>query len=285
MLGARRARPGDEFAAPMQSDETLPDLVNGGLGETEFAAVNAQLVVFARELGELYAMERARSAELRSVLEDLQETYLATIRSLASVVEAKDEVTKGHLDRTRRYGIALARKIAPSLEASPALGYGFFLHDIGKVAIPERILCKRGPLTHDEWQVMRRHPVIGAEIIRPIKFLWEAIDTIRYHHEWFDGSGYPEGLMADAIPLAARIFAVVDSFDAITNDRPYRPAQPIEHALLELRRCAGTQFDPDVVDGFVDLIREAPAPPPDTDLFAAEAPTSGSEPNHLARAG
>jgi HD-GYP domain-containing protein (c-di-GMP phosphodiesterase class II) len=235
--------------------------------DPEMPTVQEQLIVFARELGELYRMERSRSAELQAVLESLQETYLATMKSLATVIEAKDLTTRGHLDRTVSYGLALARRIEPGLAETPTLGYGFFLHDIGKVGIPETILCKAGPLSVDEWTVMRNHPIIGAQIVSPIAFLADAVDLIRHHHERFDGSGYPDGLAGDAIPLAARIFAVADSFDAMTSDRPYRGAIGLEPALEEIRAGSGTQFDPEVVHVFIGMVEQDP--PADEELAHA----------------
>ncbi len=239
----------------------------GFVADPEMPTVHGQLIVFARELGELYRLERSRRAELETVLESLQETYLATMKSLATVIEAKDQTTRGHLDRTVSYGLALARTIEPKLAESPTLGYGFFLHDIGKVGIPEHILCKAGPLSVDEWTVMRNHPIIGAQIVAPIAFLSEAVDLIRHHHERFDGSGYPDGLAGEAIPLAARIFSVADSFDAMTSDRPYRGAIGIERALEEIRAGAGTQFDPEIVRVFVDMVEQDP--PQDEELAHA----------------
>ena len=246
---------------PMEPIPTLPYTgLDGAEGDPERPAVYEQLKVFARELGELYHLERERSAELGRVLENLQDAYLATMRSLAQVVEAKDRTTRGHLDRTQSYGVALARRIDPELADGPELAYGFFLHDIGKVGIPESILSKDGPLSEREWSVMRTHPTIGAQIVAPIQFLGDASLVIRHHHERFDGTGYPGGLRADAIPLSARIFAIADSFDAMTSDRPYRRALPVARALDEIQDGAGTQFDPDVVEVFVDLIEEDPAP-------------------------
>jgi ribonuclease P protein subunit RPR2 len=228
------------------------------LVDPELPAVHEQLIVFARELGDLYRLERARTAELEKVLESLQQTYIATMKSLAQVIEAKDRTTRGHLDRTQAYGIALARRIDPRLVETPTLGYGFFLHDIGKVGIPEQILCKDGPLTEAEWVVMRSHPAIGADIVAPMGFLADTVHLIRHHHEWFDGSGYPDGLAHDEIPLTARIFSVADSFDAMTSDRPYRDSMGVERALDEIRGGAGTQFDPDVVEEFIEMIGDRP---------------------------
>jgi HD-GYP domain-containing protein (c-di-GMP phosphodiesterase class II) len=238
----------------------IPEHLTGAFYDPERPAVYEQLIVFARELGELYHLERERSAELERVLANLQETYLATMTSLAQVVEAKDRTTRGHLERTRSYGVALAHRIDPAIAEGPELGYGFFLHDIGKVGIPESILCKTGPLSASEWDVMRMHPTIGAQIVAPIRFLGDAALVIRHHHERFDGRGYPEGLGREDIPLSARIFAIADSFDAMTSDRPYRKALAVERALEEIQSGAGTQFDPEVVEVFVDLVEEEPSP-------------------------
>jgi response regulator RpfG family c-di-GMP phosphodiesterase len=215
-----------------------------------------QLVVFAREVGELYAAERVRTRELERALDDLRETYLATMRSLASVVEAKDVGTRGHLDRTERYGLVLARRIDAGLAARPEVAYGFFLHDIGKVGVPEQVLRKPEPLEPQEWALMRQHPEVGARIVEPIRFLGDAVEIVRSHHERWDGGGYPRGLRGPAIPLAARIFTVADSFDAMTSDRPYREAMPLGSALDEIAAGAGAQFDPVVVEAFLELARE-----------------------------
>ena len=189
-------------------------------------------------------------------MEHIREMSVATMKSLARVVEAKDECTRGHLDRTQRFGLALARRVAPALVEDPEVAYGFFLHDLGKVGIPERVLSKPGPLAADEWDIMRAHPTIGAQILEPFRFLARAVDIVRHHHERFDGGGYPFGLAGARIPLAARIFAVADSFDAMTSDRPYRRALPVKVAIDEIRAGAGTQFDPAVVEGFLALAKE-----------------------------
>jgi HD-GYP domain-containing protein (c-di-GMP phosphodiesterase class II) len=225
----------------------------------DLATVHAQLIVFARELSEMYHLERERSRELEGVLRHVQETYLATMKTLAQVVEAKDRTTRGHLDRAHSLGVELARRIDPELAERPEVGYGFFLHDIGKVGIPEDILCKNGALSDPEWSVMREHPTIGAQIVAPIQFLGDAVQVIRHHHERFDGTGYPSQMRGEEIPLAARVFAVADSYDAMTSDRPYRDAMPKERALEEISAGSGSQFDPDVVEVFLDLAREEPA--------------------------
>lgn len=226
----------------------------GSHQDAELPTIHAQLTVFARELSGLYQAERLRSRELEAALGDVREMYVSTMTSLAQIVEAKDSATRGHLDRTQRYGLALAARVDPGLADQPEVAYGFFLHDIGKVGIPESVLCKPGPLTDDEWTVMRSHPAIGAQIVEPIRFLQGAVEIVRTHHERWDGGGYPAGLVGEQIPLAARVFAVADSFDAMTSDRPYRAALSFDQALDEIRRGAGTQFDPAVVGVFFDLV-------------------------------
>jgi ribonuclease P protein subunit RPR2 len=226
--------------------------------DPEFPALQAQLTVFAREVGALYSAERTRSRELDLALMEVQDTYLATMTAFAQVVEAKDRTTAGHLDRTQWLGLQLAEAVDPEMAALPETRYGFFLHDIGKVGIPEHILCKPGALDRDEWLVMREHPAIGATIVEPIQFLKGAVDVVRCHHERWDGRGYPMGLRREQIPLAARVFSIADSFDAMTNDRPYRAALSVEEAIDEIALGACTQFDPDIVQVFLDLVDDKP---------------------------
>jgi response regulator RpfG family c-di-GMP phosphodiesterase len=219
----------------------------------ELARAQAQLVKFARDIRELYRKERERTRQLEEALEQLNESYFSTMETLAFLIEAKDVGTRRHLDRTRDVALALTAIIDPELAARPQTAYGFLLHDIGKVGIPDGVLTKGGPLTPEEWAVMRAHPMIGAHIVSPIRLLKDAVDVVRFHHERYDGEGYPLGLKGTEIPLVARVFSVADAYDAITSDRPYRPAQPREHAIEEILRCAGTQFDPEVVEAFVML--------------------------------
>lgn len=226
------------------------------VGDPEAGSLHDQLKVFAREVGVLYSAERVRRRELEHALESAREMYIATMKSLAHVVEAKDPTTRGHLDRTAHYGLALARLVDPALAERPEVAYGFFLHDIGKVGIPESILCKTTPLTELEWVVMRSHPNQGARIVEPIPFMGEAVEIVRSHHERFDGTGYPRGLEGEEIPLAARIFAIADSFDAMTSDRPYRSALSTDEAVAEILAGSGTQFDPVCVEAFEALTAE-----------------------------
>jgi len=239
--------------------------------DAEIPSLQAQLVVFAREIGSLHQSRRELARELEEAHSGLREIYLATMTSLAHVVEAKDATTRGHLDRTHRYGLALAERVDPELAARPEVGYGFFLHDIGKVGVPEAVLCKPGPLDDAEWAVMREHPAIGAQIVTPMRFLAGAVEIVRTHHERWDGLGYPFGLRGEEIPLAARIFSVADSFDAMTSDRPYRAAMPLERALAEIYDGAGTQFAPDIARAFLELVEEG-----GLDVVAIDSPVSAS---------
>jgi ribonuclease P protein subunit RPR2 len=211
-----------------------------------------QLHVFAKDAVLAYKRERAKAAELGEALANLKTSYLETIRAMAFVVEAKDAYTGQHLERCRVYGVALLQELGIANDY-PDAQYGFLLHDAGKVGVPERILGKPGPLTAAEWRVMRTHPLIGYQMLASIPFMSNAAEIVRSHHEMFDGSGYPEGLKAEEIPLPARVFSVVDAFDAMTTDRPYRAALTIEEAADELARMAGTQFDPEVVAAFIPL--------------------------------
>jgi len=226
-----------------------------GIADTE--ALKRQLEIFAGDVGRLYRDQKERAEQLEDALRTIKEAYLQTVRSLAFVVEAKDAYTGQHLERCRVYGLALMDAIGV-LDDYPDAEYGFLLHDAGKVGVPEGILGKPGPLTAAEWRVMRTHPIIGYQILQGIPFMTNAAEIVRCHHEMWDGTGYPEGLRRDDIPLPARVFAVVDAFDAMTTDRPYRAALSIEHAAEEIERMAGTQFDPEVCEVFVPLCERLP---------------------------
>jgi ribonuclease P protein subunit RPR2 len=208
----------------------------------------AQLRAYAQDLRNSYARELRRT-------QDLKDTYLATVTSLAAAVEAKDEYTGGHIQRVHALGLLLAEVVIPDEAREPELSYGFLLHDIGKLAVPDAILNKPGKLDEQEWQLLKQHPEQGAKILSAIPFLDRALDVVRHHHERWDGRGYPDGLHGEEIPLWARIFAVVDTVDAVTSDRPYRAARPLGAAIHELRKEAGTQFDPECVEALLRVDR------------------------------
>ena len=192
-----------------------------------------------------------RSEQLR--LAQLQRAYEASLTALANAIDLRDRYTRGHVERVTAYSLALASKLSRP-EINPGhLRFGAILHDIGKIHIPENILFKVTPLTNMEWQEIKRHPVSGAEMIKDIPYLAPAVPVILYHHERWNGQGYPEGLVGEAIPSGARIVAVADSFDAMTTSRPYSPARSPENAMQEIRDCSGTSYDPIIVDVFASL--------------------------------
>ncbi len=209
-----------------------------------------QLQRYAADLRDTFVAERERAEELRR-------SYVATVRALTNAVEARDAYTGKHAERVAAYGLELARVIDPELAEDPQTEFGFLLHDVGKVAIPDGVLYKATDLGEEEQSLMRRHPVIGYEIVSGIEFLSDAAQIVRHHHERFDGKGYPDGLAGEEIPLAARIFSVADALDAMTTDRPYRPGFTLDRAREEIRAGAGTQFDPAVVDQLDALSDEA----------------------------
>ena len=219
----------------------------------QLEAAERQLLVFAHEINHLYQAERARALELERALGRLRESYLDMIKTLAFVVEAKDPSTRAHLQRTHDYAVALAEAVDPELAADEQLRYGFLLHDVGKVGIPEAVLNKPGPLDDGEWEVMRAHPMLGVQMVAGIKSLGSAVEVIRCHHERWDGKGYPAGLAGEAIPAGARVFAVADAFDAMTSDRPYRKGMPAQVAFDEVKSQSGKQFDPECAKGFLAI--------------------------------
>jgi putative nucleotidyltransferase with HDIG domain len=184
---------------------------------------------------------------------DMREAHINTVAALTSAIDASDPFTHGHSFRVSRYALRIARAMGMSSRDLEMLEYAGLLHDIGKIAIQNDILLKVGPLTEDEWRSLKAHPNIGADIVEQLKFLREAADVIRSHHERPDGNGYPRGLRGDEVPIAARILNVVDAFDAMTSDRPYRKALPIKRVIEELETYKGTQFDLQVTDILLDL--------------------------------
>ena len=214
--------------------------------EQEDAVKTGQLERYAADLRETFKQERARSQELKR-------SYRATVRALANAVEARDAYTGKHAERVAAYGIEIASAVGLEVADSPEIEFGFLLHDIGKVAVPDAILFKTSKLTDEEYALIAKHPVTGWEILREIDFLGEAKLVVRHHHERWDGEGYPDGLAGEDIPLAARVFAVADTLDALTTHRPYRPPSAWAEARDIIEAASGTQFDPAVVEGFHEV--------------------------------
>jgi response regulator RpfG family c-di-GMP phosphodiesterase len=224
------------------------DRVTGGesveLDTEPGGEAHEQLLLYARDLGRLLEIERVQ----RRVVQD---AYRETVTALANALEAKDIGTGLHSLRVRDYAVQLTTAIDPALLGDPSLEYGYLLHDVGKIAVPNDVLEKPAPLTPDEFEVVRQHTVIGAEILADVTFLHgEGLKVIRSHHERWDGTGYPDRLVGREIPLGARIFAVADALDAMTGQRPYRKPATWEAATEEIASQAGRQFDPDVVTAF-----------------------------------
>ncbi|WP_205695811.1 HD-GYP domain-containing protein [Conexibacter sp. SYSU D00693] len=211
--------------------------------EREAAAKERQLERYAADLRETFKQERAAAQRLR-------ESYMATVRALCNAVEARDAYTGKHAERVAAYGLAIARETGTRLAEDPEIEFGFLLHDVGKVAVPDAILWKPEPLTAEERLLMERHPVVGWEIVQGIDFLGDAKLVVRHHHERWDGTGYPDRLAGDEIPLAARVFAVADVLDAVTTERPYRPPSSLAEARSIIGAGAGSHFDPAVVEAF-----------------------------------
>ncbi len=208
-----------------------------------------QLERYAADLRDIFKAERARAEELRV-------SYVATVRALTNAVEARDAYTGKHAERVAAYGLLLTRGIDPTLADDPQTEFGFLLHDVGKVAIPDQVLHKPDHLCSDESELMRRHVLIGWEIVRGVPFLERAAEIVRAHHERWDGTGYPDGLAGEEIPLAARIFSVADTLDALTTDRPYRRGVPMLKAREVIAREAGSQFDPTVAEQLAETPHE-----------------------------
>jgi len=185
---------------------------------------------------------------------DMRENYLSTVEALVQALEAKDPYTSGHSDRVAKFAVAIAEKLGMTEEQIEFIKYAAVLHDVGKIGVSENILNKKERLSPADWICIHNHPVIGQNIIKNIKFLFDIGPAVRHHHERYDGQGYPDGLAAQEIPLAARIIAIADTFDAITSDRSYRRGKTEMEALQEIKRVAGSQLDPHLVSIFSELM-------------------------------
>jgi putative nucleotidyltransferase with HDIG domain len=201
----------------------------------------------------LEALVSARTEMLRKALADLERSYDITLEALGDALDLKDAETEGHSKRVTAFTIAIARAMELPQDRVRIIARGAFLHDVGKMAIPDAILRKPGRLSPEEQAIMREHALLGYQMLRKIPFLQEASDIVYSHQERYDGSGYPRGLKGDQIPLGARIFALADTFDAMTSDRPYRAAQSISSGRREIERNSGKQFDPEVVKVFLSI--------------------------------
>src|SRR4030042_5174521 len=238
------------------------------LGANDFIIkpVDLELVVFSvkKALGQkkmeeeieahhknLEKLVEERTSKLQQALLVIKKGHLDSVKVLAGAIDAKDPYTRGHSDRVRKMSMRIAMKMGFSEEKLENLVFGALLHDIGKIGIKDAVLQKPGPLTPEEYQSIQEHPLIGVKIVDGIDFLKDKIPMIRNHHEHFDGSGYPDGLIGEVIPLGARIIAVADSFDAMTSLRPHRRALPLEEVFAEMEKGKGKQFEPQILEIFL----------------------------------
>jgi len=227
------------------------------------------LTVAYRRLNAAYQQTLRYAEDVRRLYQQVQRAIYQSLLGLANALEAKDAYTRGHSERVG----AWSRGVAAALGLPPAevdmIGQAGLLHDIGKIGIPEAVLRKPGGLDAQEWAVMRNHPLIGAQIVAPFDFFTGGALMIRHHHERWDGSGYPDGLAADEIPVGARIIAVADVYDALTSNRPYRAALPHATAIEQLTEAAGRTLDEDSVAAFIDLIQTLSTAKPDVGTRSA----------------
>ncbi|MHC5012090.1 MAG: HD domain-containing phosphohydrolase [Planctomycetota bacterium] len=267
----RKIQPQIEGLTPCMIITALGDEVSNAVEAVRVGACNflskpfeipdiRQAVTRGLELRQAYRLshnyKQYLEQRLREKEEELRQTYDGTVSAIAAMLEGKDNTTSEHCLRVRDYCTILARAVGIPETEIRDVQLGAILHDIGKYKVPDAILMKPGPLTDEEWVEMRRHPDYGASFVKEIPFLAGAVQIIQNHHERFDGDGYPRRLQGEAIPLAARVFSVVDAFDAMCEKRCYKEAQDPGVALAELQRCAGTQFDPTVVDAFERVFGE-----------------------------
>jgi HD-GYP domain-containing protein (c-di-GMP phosphodiesterase class II) len=208
-----------------------------------------------RRLAAAYQQTLRYAQDVRRLYVQLQRGVYQSLLGLANAIEAKDPYTRGHSERVSRW----SRRLGVALDLEPhaveIIAQAGLLHDLGKIGVPEQVLRKGGPLADDEWALMRRHPLIGADIVAPLEFFAGGALVIRHHHERLDGSGYPDGLAGEEIPLGARIVAVADVYDALTSDRPYRGALTPAAALDYLAAEGGRSLDEDAVATFIGLVR------------------------------
>lgn len=240
------------MAAPLVHNSLAVGALVVGADSTGFSpAEQADLSRIAHQLA-----IAVKSAEQ---IRGLQRMGQEILSALMEAIEQRDLYTSEHIDRVESIAVALAHDLGLTPGEIQTVKYAAQLHDIGKLATPTEILQQPGPLSEQQWQIVRRHPVVGSRILEQVSFLREAAPLVRHHHEWFNGAGYPDGLCGRDIPVGARIIAVADAFDAMTSDRPYRSALTVDEAVAELTTHAGTQFDPEVVASFVDVMN---LPPP-----------------------
>jgi response regulator RpfG family c-di-GMP phosphodiesterase len=246
---AMRSGADDYLVKPLREDVVLVSLESA----LHKRKLEQQVENYRQNLEEMIA---ERTEQLQAAVCQIEQTYEDTLQALGAAVDLRDNETAGHSQRVCRYSVGIALAMGWSEKQSGSLARGAYLHDIGKLGIPDSILLKPGPLTPEEWERMRQHVQIGFDLLKDIPFLADAAEIVLTHHERYDGTGYPGGLKRDEIPLSARIFAVADTLDAITSDRPYRLARSFTAARETIRLCSDSMFDPEVVRVFLGIPEE-----------------------------
>ncbi len=252
------------FVRPIQELARVSSrIAEGELAERAEVSGRDEIAQLAANFNQMAGSVEMLVRRLRRALRQNQELFLETIRTLAAAIDAKDPYTRGHSERVSSYSMAVARHLGLGQDEVFRIRIAAILHDVGKLGIRDDILKKPGGLTEAEYEEIKRHPAIGAQIMEPIRLLKDILPGIRNHHERWDGSGYPDGLAGAEIPMVARIIGVADTFDAMTTDRPYQRALSVEAALARMQQMATTHFDPTVVEALVKAVRAGDITPPE----------------------
>jgi putative nucleotidyltransferase with HDIG domain len=249
--------------SPLQNlASTTSQIAEGNLAVRANVRGEDELALLGSNFNDMAANIEALVRKLKQALRQNQELFLETIRTLAAAIDAKDPYTRGHSERVSSYSMAISRHLGLNQEEVFRVHIAAILHDVGKLGVRESILNKPGGLSDEEFEVMRQHPSIGAQIMSPIRMLKDIIPGIRNHHETWDGTGYPDGLESEEIPMVARIIGVADTFDAMTTTRPYQQAMTLDYVLNKMRSMSGSRFDPVVVEAFLAAVEAGDISPP-----------------------
>jgi HD-GYP domain-containing protein (c-di-GMP phosphodiesterase class II) len=249
-IARRVARPLRQF------DQAAMSIARGKFGIQVEVGGDTELSDLARTFNYMSAQIEAYDHETQRLYEDIEAGYLETMVALANSIDSKDSYTRGHSQRVAEMAVEIGRELKLTERELKQLRYGGILHDIGKIGIVEAILLKKSSLTDEEMKVMRQHPTIGDSIIQPVSFLKEIRAAVRCHHEWWNGSGYPDGLKGEKIPFIARVVSVADTWDACTTTRPYSRALPEAQALEVMQKLRATHLDPGILDAFLKVIEK-----------------------------
>jgi HD-GYP domain-containing protein (c-di-GMP phosphodiesterase class II) len=256
-IARRVARPLHEF------DSAAMEIAHGKFGIQVPVPNDTELGELAKTFNYMSAQIEAYTFETGRLYEDIESGYLETMVALANSIDSKDSYTRGHSQRVADLSVEIGRELKLTERELKYLRYGGILHDIGKIGIVEAILLKKSSLTEEEMKVMRTHPMIGDGIIQPVSFLKEVRSAVRCHHEWWNGTGYPDKLKGERIPFIARVVACADTWDACTTTRPYSRALPEGEALKVMEKLRGTQLDPTILDALLQVLEKRRAAMPE----------------------